>query len=152
MLAHKQCCFKLSICALDKSYPFVVVLLLINNRMDCCFVALICFRDLWQPRFSPLLVFVASGGQLKSTYSLRSTARTATKNRAIAAWHCLLKNRLVKLESNTLNDGNIQKISLVVSLLARSFQSQLNRCTLSDPRNQVKITTKTYLFEVCRVS
>ena len=88
----------------------------------------------------------------RNTYSLRSSARTATKNRAIATSHCLLKNGLVELVSNTLNDGNLQKISLVVSLLARSFRSQLNRCAPSDPRDQVKITTKTYLFEVCRFS
>ena len=113
------------------------------------------FLDLWQrlPRFSPFtVVFVACNGQLKDTYSLRSSARTATKIRAAATWHCLLKTRLVKLESNTLNNRNLQKISLIVSLLARSFRSQLNRCAPSDPRDQVKTTTKTYLFEVCIVS
>ena len=111
------------------------------------------FRDLWQPCFSPFTVaFVACNGQLKNTNSLRSPARTATKDRAIAAWHCLLKSRLVKLESNTLNDKNLRKISLVLSLLARSFRSQLNQCALSDPRDQVKTITKTYPFEVCRIS
>ena len=35
VLAHKQCCLKLSICALDKSYPFVAVLLLINIFLLC---------------------------------------------------------------------------------------------------------------------
>ena len=105
-----------------------------------------------RPWPTPGFVHTPSSGQLRNTYSLRSSARTATKNRAIATSHCLLKNGLVELVSNTLNDGNLQKISLVVSLLARSFRSQLNRCAPSDPRDQVKITTKTYLFEVCRVS
>ena len=77
----------------------------LNNRMDCSFgaliFALICCRDHWQPCFSPLVVFVISNGQLKNTYSLRSSARTATKDRAVL-WHCLLKNSLVKLENSWL--------------------------------------------------
>ena len=32
--------------------------------------------------------------------------RTSAKNRAIPAWHCLLKSKLVKLESNTLDDDS----------------------------------------------
>ena len=66
----------------------------LNNRMDCYFVAFICFRDLWQPRFSPLVVFVASNWQLKNTYSLRSSAKTATKNQAIATWHCFTEEQI----------------------------------------------------------
>ena len=76
----------------------------------------IWFRKSW----SITLVFVACNRQLKNTYSLRSSDRTATKNHAIAARHCLLKSRLVKVESNTLNDKNLPKVSLVVSLLRAS--------------------------------
>ena len=66
------------------------------------------------------VVFVACNRRLKNTYSLRSSARAATKNHAIAVWHCLLMSTLVKVESNTLNDKNLQKVSLVVSLLRAS--------------------------------
>ena len=115
------------------------------------------FRDLWQPRFSPFtVVFVACNGQLKDIPipfdRLQELQPKSAQLRA--TWHCLLKNRLVKLEPNSLNDRNLRRISLVVLLLARSFRSQLNRCApyASDPRDQVITTTKTYLFEVCSVS
>ena len=113
-----------------KCFSYVYVDSVIRYLVSEILVHYTGFRDLWQPylSFSPFTVaLVACNGQLENTYSLRSSARTVTKNSAIAAWHCLLKSRLVKLESNTLHDKNLRKISLVVSLPARSFRSQLNR-------------------------
>ena len=74
------------------------------------------FRDLWQPCFSPFtVVFVACNGQLKDIPipfdRLQELQPKSAQLRA--TWHCLLKNRLVKLEPNTLNDRNLQRISLV---------------------------------------
>ena len=113
---------------------FLSLIIYFNFYQFFCYCNFFTLLTTGRPWPTPGFVHTPSSGQLKNNYSLRSFARTAAKNRAIATSHCLPKNGLVELVWNTLNDGNLQKISLVVSLLARSFRSQLNRCAPSDPR------------------